>query len=153
MLSPANRQLNGRLRAAEGSTMRVLVATDAWHPQVNGVVRTLSSLARSAQSLGASIEFLRPMASRQFRCRPIQDCALLCRADGRSRAASKTPDPMLFILRPKGRSATWCGRTAASMADFSPRATQRGSEYIAARSPIPESWIYAACAASMPQQR
>ena len=25
--------------------MRVLVATDAWHPQVNGVVRTLTSLA------------------------------------------------------------------------------------------------------------
>jgi hypothetical protein len=28
--------------------MRVLVATDAWHPQVNGVVRTLTSLARTA---------------------------------------------------------------------------------------------------------
>ena len=30
--------------------MRVLIATDAWHPQVNGVVRTLTSLARSAKS-------------------------------------------------------------------------------------------------------
>ena len=29
--------------------MRVLIATDAWHPQVNGVVRTLTSLAASAQ--------------------------------------------------------------------------------------------------------
>jgi len=38
--------------------MRVLVATDAWHPQVNGVVRTLTSLARSAQALGVSIDFL-----------------------------------------------------------------------------------------------
>ena len=28
--------------------MRVLIATDAWHPQVNGVVRTLTSLAASA---------------------------------------------------------------------------------------------------------
>ena len=27
--------------------MRILIATDAWHPQVNGVVRTLTSLARS----------------------------------------------------------------------------------------------------------
>jgi hypothetical protein len=26
--------------------MRALIATDAWHPQVNGVVRTLTSLAR-----------------------------------------------------------------------------------------------------------
>ena len=31
--------------------MRVLIATDAWHPQVNGVVRTLTSLARNLRSL------------------------------------------------------------------------------------------------------
>src|SRR5262245_33243815 len=40
--------------------MRVLVATDAWHPQVNGVVRTLTSLARSARGLGVDIDFLTP---------------------------------------------------------------------------------------------
>ncbi len=40
--------------------MRILIATDAWHPQVNGVVRTLTSLARSAPALGADIEFLTP---------------------------------------------------------------------------------------------
>ena len=40
--------------------MRILIATDAWHPQVNGVVRTLTSLARSAAVLGSEIEFLTP---------------------------------------------------------------------------------------------
>src|SRR2546423_11719269 len=40
--------------------MRILIATDAWHPQVNGVVRTLTSLARSASALGAEIDFLTP---------------------------------------------------------------------------------------------
>ena len=40
--------------------MKILVATDAWHPQVNGVVRTLTSLARSASTLGADISFLTP---------------------------------------------------------------------------------------------
>ena len=40
--------------------MRILIATDAWHPQVNGVVRTLTSLARSAAALGAEIDFLTP---------------------------------------------------------------------------------------------
>jgi 1,2-diacylglycerol 3-alpha-glucosyltransferase/glucuronosyltransferase len=40
--------------------MRILIATDAWHPQVNGVVRTLTSLARSASALGADINFLTP---------------------------------------------------------------------------------------------
>src|SRR5260221_349829 len=40
--------------------MRILIATDAWHPQVNGVVRTLTSLARSAGALDADISFLTP---------------------------------------------------------------------------------------------
>ena len=44
----------------EGPVMRILIATDAWHPQVNGVVRTLTSLARSAAALGAEIDFLTP---------------------------------------------------------------------------------------------
>src|ERR1700684_516349 len=43
-----------------GPVMRILIATDAWHPQVNGVVRTLTSLARSASALGAEIDFLTP---------------------------------------------------------------------------------------------
>jgi hypothetical protein len=40
--------------------MRILIATDAWHPQVNGVVRTLTSLARSVSSLDGEISFLTP---------------------------------------------------------------------------------------------
>ena len=40
--------------------MRVLIATDAWHPQVNGVVRTLTSLARTAKELGVDVTFLSP---------------------------------------------------------------------------------------------
>ena len=38
--------------------MKILVTTDAWHPQVNGVVRTLGHMAREAPELGAQIEFL-----------------------------------------------------------------------------------------------
>ncbi len=40
--------------------MKILVATDAWHPQVNGVVRTLGHVAREARALGAELEFLTP---------------------------------------------------------------------------------------------
>jgi hypothetical protein len=43
--------------------MRILIATDAWHPQVNGVVRTLTSLARAAANLGGEVEFLTPWCS------------------------------------------------------------------------------------------
>src|SRR3954471_12560519 len=47
-------------RLRDHPPMRILVATDAWHPQVNGVVRTLTSLARSLQRLGVDLEFLTP---------------------------------------------------------------------------------------------
>src|SRR3984885_15344453 len=44
--------------------MRILVATDAWHPQVNGVVRTLTTMAEAARSLGAEVTFLTPQSFR-----------------------------------------------------------------------------------------
>jgi glycosyltransferase involved in cell wall biosynthesis len=42
--------------------MRILVATDAWRPQVNGVVRSLEGLARELPALGAQIDFLTPQS-------------------------------------------------------------------------------------------
>ena len=40
--------------------MRVLVVTDAWKPQVNGVVHSLEAIAREAPALGAEIHFCTP---------------------------------------------------------------------------------------------
>ena len=39
---------------------KILVVTDAWHPQVNGVVRTLAQLAKEARALGVELVFLAP---------------------------------------------------------------------------------------------
>ncbi len=40
--------------------MRILIATDAWRPQVNGVVSTLERMTQAAAELGAEFEFLTP---------------------------------------------------------------------------------------------
>lgn len=40
--------------------MRILIATDAWFPQINGVVRTLSTIARELDGLGHKVEMLGP---------------------------------------------------------------------------------------------
>ena len=51
--------------------MRILVATDAWHPQVNGVVRTYERLRRKRRSSAPrSVSSLHPNSGR-FRARPI----------------------------------------------------------------------------------
>jgi hypothetical protein len=44
--------------------MRILVATDAWHPQINGVVRTLEQTAAALTALALRQEFLTPQSFR-----------------------------------------------------------------------------------------
>ena len=86
----------------------------------------------------------RRMAFRPFRCRLIRDCAWPCRARGRSRAASSRPSPTRSISRPKGPIGqmvrAYCQRRGRP---FTTSYTTRFPEYISARAPIPESWIYA----------
>jgi len=48
--------------------MKILVVTDAWHPQVNGVVRTLGQVGREAAGFGVDVEFLGPS---EFRTLPM----------------------------------------------------------------------------------
>lgn len=48
--------------------MKILIVTDAWHPQVNGVVRTLGQVAREAPALGSEVTFLTPA---EFRTCPM----------------------------------------------------------------------------------
>jgi glycosyltransferase involved in cell wall biosynthesis len=40
--------------------MRILVATDAWRPQINGVVSTLERMTKAAGEFGAKFEFVTP---------------------------------------------------------------------------------------------
>jgi glycosyltransferase involved in cell wall biosynthesis len=40
--------------------MKILVTTDAWLPQVNGVVRTLGQVASEAKAFGVEMDFLNP---------------------------------------------------------------------------------------------
>ena len=40
--------------------MRLLIVTDAWHPQVNGVVTTLSNIGQEICRQGHQVDFLTP---------------------------------------------------------------------------------------------
>jgi glycosyltransferase involved in cell wall biosynthesis len=124
--------------------MRILVATDAWHPQVNGVVRTLGSLARAADKLGAKIDFLTPegFPSFQLPTYPGLRLALPSRRGIKERIEAKKPDaihvategPVGFAVR------AYCRRNRRN---FTTSYTTRFPEYISARLPIPAPWVYA----------
>src|ERR1700676_2123468 len=40
--------------------MRILIVTDAWHPQINGVVRTLEATAHHLGLMGHEVEVVSP---------------------------------------------------------------------------------------------
>jgi glycosyltransferase involved in cell wall biosynthesis len=124
--------------------MRVLIATDAWPPQVNGVVRTLTSLKGSAQGLGVNIEFLSPDG---FRTVPVPTYpGLRLAVPSRRRIAQmiehRRPHAIHIATEgPIGHSVrAYCIRRGRP---FTTSYTTRFPEYISARAPIPESWIYA----------
>ena len=125
--------------------MRILIATDAWHPQVNGVVRTLTSLARSAKKLGVTIEFLSPEGFSSFGVPtyPGLRLALPSRREIARRIAQANPDAIHIATEGTiGMMVrAWCRQHGQS---FTTSYTTRFPEYISARSPIPESWVYAA---------
>ncbi len=124
--------------------MRVLIATDAWHPQVNGVVRTLTSLARASGKLGVSIEFLTPEG---FPTIPVPTYLELRLALPSPRVIARRigdikPDAIHIATEgPIGHVV----RRHCRLNDrrFTTSYTTRFPEYISARAPIPESWIYA----------
>ena len=144
MLSHAIRK-HDRAAPAENGLMRVLVATDAWHPQVNGVVRTLTSLARSAERWASGLNFCRPMVFVLFQCRPIPDCGWHCRAARQiaRRIEQAKPDAIHIATEgPIGHMARgYCLRRGRP---FTTSYTTRFPEYFSARVPIPEGWVYAA---------
>lgn len=120
--------------------MRVLVATDAWHPQVNGVVRTLTSLARSAAALGAEIEFLTPegFPSMALPTYPGLRIAFPNRGEIARRIEAASPDAIHIATEgPVGWMVRgYCRRRKLP---FTTSYTTRFPEYIAARSIIPMS--------------
>jgi glycosyltransferase involved in cell wall biosynthesis len=48
--------------------MKILIATDAWHPQVNGVVRTMEMTANNLRLKGHTVKFLTPSDFETLSC-------------------------------------------------------------------------------------
>ncbi|MET0967883.1 MAG: glycosyltransferase family 1 protein [Tardiphaga sp.] len=124
--------------------MRILIATDAWHPQVNGVVRTLTMMSEAARRFGVEVNFLTPQEFRTFALPSYRDLrvaiphrrkiARLIEAVKPDNIHIATEGPIGFAVR------AYCRRRNIP---FTTSFHTRFPEYISARFPIPESWIWA----------
>ena len=56
--------------------MRIMIVTDAWEPQVNGVVRTIKSTRRELESMGHAVDILSPLEFKTLPCPTYPDIRL-----------------------------------------------------------------------------
>ena len=92
---------------------KILVVTDTWHPQVNGVVRSLEALATAALDLGASVQFLTPQGFRSFRMPTYPEIRLaVTTATSVGRRIEALSVSHVHIATPKDRLVSPLGATA-----------------------------------------
>ena len=124
--------------------MRILLVTDAWEPQVNGVVRTLKTTARELTAMGHEVRFLTPLEFRTLPCPTYPEIRLsLFAGSGVNRCIREFDPDVLHIATegPLGMAA----RRYALRNDF-PFTTAyhtRFPEYVHARLRLPLSLSYA----------
>ncbi|HXW20354.1 MAG TPA: glycosyltransferase family 1 protein [Roseiarcus sp.] len=124
--------------------MRILIATDAWRPQVNGVVHSLEQMSAAARSQGAECEFLTPHGFASLPLPTYPDIRLAIvgsRAAGR-RIEELAPDHIHIATEgPIGLAARRYCRVNGR--PFTTSYHTRFPEYIRARWPVPLGATYA----------
>jgi hypothetical protein len=121
----------------------VLIVTDAWHPQINGVVRSIELVAAEMEKRGIAVRMLTP---NEFKTFPMPGYGeirlsrtLMKPVYARIEAANAdaihiaTEGPLGIIAR------RWCRRNKVP---FSTAYHTQFPEYLRARLPVPLRWSY-----------
>ena len=135
--------LLSREHASAPARHPIILVTDAWHPQVNGVVHTWSYIQRELDQLGHELHVIHPAGSRGVRVPGEPDLLLsteptrhLQRLLGPRMPAAlhiATEGPLGWAARAMARSAGW---------PFTTSYHTRFPEYLKARLGLPPAWTY-----------
>ncbi len=124
--------------------MRILVATDAWEPQVNGVVRTLTRVVSELQGMGHTVEVIHPG---QFKTFPLPTYAEIKVAIGVYEPVQerfKAFEPEAIHIATEGPIGLAARRICVEWKlPFTTSYHTRFPEYVSARLPLPLAAGYA----------
>ena len=126
---------------------RLLIATDAWHPQINGVVRSIEAMVREAPALGFEVEVLSPQGFFTLPMPGYEEIALAIMPMLRPSVIAKrvvaiAPDYIHIATEgPIGRATrAWCLKRDVP---FTTSYHTKFPEYVRARMPVPLKASYA----------
>jgi hypothetical protein len=124
--------------------MRILIVTDAWRPQVNGVVRTLTETANELSRFGHEVDMITPLQFRTLPCPTYPDIRLSLFPYRRVAARMRDFAPEAIHIATEGplglAARRYCLRHGLS---FTSAYHTRFPEYIHARMRLPLSISYA----------
>lgn len=123
---------------------RYLIATDAWTPQVNGVVRTLTSLADELRGRGHEVLIVSPDDFRTVPMPTYPEIRLSLAGAGRLKRIIEAFDPQSIHIATEGPIGLAARRATLSLGrSFTTSFHTRFPEYLRQRVPVPESLSYA----------
>jgi glycosyltransferase involved in cell wall biosynthesis len=123
--------------------MRILVATDAWHPQVNGVVRTLTMMAEAVEAQGAEVSFLTPESFCTVGLPSYRDLRVALPRPARIAELIEAQAPDTIHIATEGPIGLLVRRYCRKHdLPFTTSFHTRFPDYVSARAPVPESWVW-----------
>jgi glycosyltransferase involved in cell wall biosynthesis len=124
--------------------LRILIVTDAWAPQVNGVVRTLETLGEELRRMGHEVRYITPKDFSTFPMPTYPEIRLALFPGGRIRAIIQEFNPHAIHIATEGTlglaARNYCVRIGRP---FTTSLHTKFPEYVHARIRVPVSWTYA----------
>lgn len=123
--------------------MRVLIVSDAWYPQVNGVVRTLDAIGRELRTLGHDVHFITPDLFTSIPCPTYPEIRLAILPGRKLARMIEAWQPCVIHVATEGPVGFAARRYCLKRGlPFTTSFHTRFPEYIEARTGIPARWIY-----------
>ena len=123
--------------------MRILIITDAWYPQVNGVVRTLTAMRDELARAGDDVHMLTPDRFASVPCPTYPEIRLALAGPGAVARVVQRFLPCAIHIATEGPLGLAARRFCIKRKiPFTTAFHTRFPEYIEARFKLPTNWIY-----------
>ena len=123
---------------------RITIVTDAWYPQVNGVVRSIENTNRELARMGIDVAMVTPQQFTSVPCPTYPEIRLSVATYGKVAAAIQASQPTAIHIATEGPlgllARRWCLKNRMP---FSTSYHTRFPEYVAARFPVPLRFLHA----------
>lgn len=128
----------------DASNQRIIIVTDAWQPQTNGVVRTLNTTRNMLVARGHHVHVIEPNQFRNLPCPTYPEIRLSWRPARAVASQMRSIKPNAVHIATEGplgmAARSWCLNQGWP---YTTSYHTQFPEYVRARFPIPLNWSYA----------